>query len=440
MNVQDNVRKSNALQNEYQLKIQEAEQDRAANSGNYSKEGCALLTDAARIQVQLQLLTNGIVAEAHKKKALELTMVVHKRMQELGLIEKKVDSLSTSQPQSRFQAESSPTFGTNSPSNAGIQPNTGSTSVPNGELPEGFTIEKFILPPQDKTLNDIKSQPALVKELGNAIYGSNIQDLFPDATKNWNDPLRSNFLFYGPPGTGKSFLCKAISGELAKAYPEGNSAFFLVDAHDIASKYVGTTGHILKAIFEAAERYDLAVICVDEIEALCPSRDGDTHSGSNYTQNFLELINGVRGQTKALIIACTNNPWKVDTALLSRLNRRVFIDYPTMEDIVAFFSSSKEYRDYFGTTQDESDRLIAVTAQLSAAKHYSFRNLNALCSKMRSKVEEKTLDAYPEGNPNLKHMLPLSEDEIRTVIDELVTDYTPVQYQRYAKYTDIDHM
>lgn len=94
-----------------------------------------------------------------------------------------------------------------------------------------------------------------------------------------------------------AFLCRPLAGPMAKASTECCAAFFLLGSSGITG--MGTTGHVLKAIFTAAEENDLAVIRVDEVKKPCPTRIVSDCDAS-CSKNFLERIDGVRGPSSVI--------------------------------------------------------------------------------------------------------------------------------------------
>lgn len=134
-------------------------------------------------------------------------------------------------------------------------------------------------------------------------------------------------LLYGAPGTGKTMIAKAIAGEI-------DAEFISVNCSDIYSKWLGESQQNIKKVFERARKAQRAVIFFDEFEALGRTRNGDsTESGTNSVVcELLAQIDGfcTEGQSNILVIAATNRPWDIDSALRrsGRLERHLYVEMP----------------------------------------------------------------------------------------------------------------
>lgn len=138
-------------------------------------------------------------------------------------------------------------------------------------------------------------------------------------------PVR-NMLFYPPPGCGNSLLAAATSNGL-------DATFFNVKVSSLLSKYFGESPKLVTALFDAARARAPSVVFLDAVDALAASRDGGTDTGAErrVLANLLSELDGVaeKGSRRfVLTIAATNTPWSLDAAVLSRLERKVYIPLP----------------------------------------------------------------------------------------------------------------
>ena len=81
-----------------------------------------------------------------------------------------------------------------------------------------------------------------------------------------NRKAAKGILLYGPPGVGKTMIVKVLAKECG-------ISFFSVTSPDIISKWVGDSAKNMKALFEKVKASKPAILFIDEIEAICPSRD-----------------------------------------------------------------------------------------------------------------------------------------------------------------------
>ncbi|KAL0237658.1 hypothetical protein PCE1_001052 [Barthelona sp. PCE] len=138
----------------------------------------------------------------------------------------------------------------------------------------------------------------------------------------------SGLLLFGPPGNGKTMLAKAIASEI-------DCVFFSVSASALTSKFLGEGEKQISALFNLARFLAPSVIFLDEIDSLLGKRGEKEHDAMRRMKTeFLVQLDGVRGDEQTapcLFIACTNIPWTLDSALLRRTQRRVYVPLPDIE-------------------------------------------------------------------------------------------------------------
>lgn len=128
-----------------------------------------------------------------------------------------------------------------------------------------------------------------------------------------HDESRSTgILMYGPPGVGKTMLAQGIFQKLniSMAYISGSS---------IMDKYVGSSGHHVKELFDMAKAIQPSAIFIDEADVLLQSRDDIGDNSKEFElaiSEFLVQISKVREDKgmQITIIGATNLPWRIDSA------------------------------------------------------------------------------------------------------------------------------
>jgi katanin p60 ATPase-containing subunit A1 len=153
-----------------------------------------------------------------------------------------------------------------------------------------------------------------------------------------------NLLLYGPPGTGKTLIASATCSSLYEdASDAGKSglesqrmpSFFSVDIAALISKWVGESSKTIRLLFEVAKKLAPSVVFLDEFESLSQRRTGeDSAHESRVKGQILTQLDGFSSKDNSdsvLVIASTNRPWDIDSAVLSRFGSKIYIPLPNQE-------------------------------------------------------------------------------------------------------------
>ena len=139
--------------------------------------------------------------------------------------------------------------------------------------------------------------------------------------------IPNGMLLYGPPGCGKTLIAQKFAEEVG-------FTFLSIKPSDIASSYIHGTQEKIKEIFDRAREKAPSIIFIDEVDTLMPSRDGDMqHSYSSEVNEFLAQMSEC-GKTNVFLIAATNRPDKIDSAIL-RTGRIDKLFYLAPPDVIA---------------------------------------------------------------------------------------------------------
>lgn len=131
-------------------------------------------------------------------------------------------------------------------------------------------------------------------------------------------------LLYGPPGCGKTYIAKATAGEC-------KANFYPVHITDILDPYIGVSEQNLKAIFDKARFQKPSIMFFDEVDTIGMSRSQTTSHVRGIIDTFLTEMEGVdTNNDEVLVMAATNTPWDVDSALKrpGRFDRLIFVAPP----------------------------------------------------------------------------------------------------------------
>ena len=133
-------------------------------------------------------------------------------------------------------------------------------------------------------------------------------------------------LLHGPPGTGKTLIARAVANE-TEAY------FIHISGPEIMGKFYGESESRIRGVFEDAQKHAPAIIFIDEIDAIAPKREemgGEKQVERRVVAQLLSLMDGLESRGQIIVIAATNIPNTIDSALRrpGRFDREISIPIP----------------------------------------------------------------------------------------------------------------
>ncbi|MDO9548328.1 MAG: ATP-dependent zinc metalloprotease FtsH, partial [Candidatus Marinimicrobia bacterium] len=152
----------------------------------------------------------------------------------------------------------------------------------------------------------------------------------PEKFSKLGGKIPKGALLLGPPGTGKTLLAKAVAGEAAVP-------FFSISGADFVEMFVGVGASRVRDLFEQGKKNSPCIIFIDEIDAVGRHRGaglGGGHDEREQTLNQLLVeMDGFDENTNVIIIAATNRPDVLDSALLrpGRFDRQIIVDVPDVK-------------------------------------------------------------------------------------------------------------
>ncbi len=190
-------------------------------------------------------------------------------------------------------------------------------------------------------------------------------------------------LLVGPPGTGKTLLAKAVAGEAAVP-------FFTLSGSDFVEMFVGVGAARVRDLFKQAKEKAPCIVFIDEVDAIGRSRGRGQMPGSNDERentlnSLLVEMDGFSTDSGVIILAATNRPDVLDSALLrpGRFDRQISIDKP---DIVGREAIFKVHLKPIKLNEDvDPKKLSAQTPGFAGAEIANVCNEAALIAARRDK-------------------------------------------------------
>ncbi len=147
----------------------------------------------------------------------------------------------------------------------------------------------------------------------------------PESFKRLGIRPPRGILLYGAPGTGKTLLAKAVA-------TESEANFIHVKGPELLSKWVGESEKAVREVFKKARQTSPTIIFFDEIDSLAPRRgmNSESHVTERVVNQLLTEMDGLEEMYDVVILAATNRPDMVDSALLrpGRFDRLILTTVP----------------------------------------------------------------------------------------------------------------
>ncbi|MWV64721.1 CDC48 family AAA ATPase [Halorubrum sp. JWXQ-INN 858] len=149
---------------------------------------------------------------------------------------------------------------------------------------------------------------------------------YPEVFEELDMQAAKGVLMYGPPGTGKTLLAKAVANE-------SDSNFISIKGPELLNKFVGESEKGVREVFSKARENAPTIVFFDEIDSIATERgknSGDSGVGERVVSQLLTELDGLESLEDVVVIATTNRPDLIDSALLrpGRLDRHVHVPVP----------------------------------------------------------------------------------------------------------------
>ncbi len=176
-------------------------------------------------------------------------------------------------------------------------------------------------------------------------------------------------LLTGPPGCGKTMIAKAVAAN-------ADATFIQLVGSELAQKYIGEGGRMVRELFALAQEKAPAIIFIDEIDAIGAKRLDTATSGDREVQRtlmqLLAELDGFNPLDSVKIIAATNRPDILDDALLrpGRFDRIIEIPLPNDEARKGIFKINIE---------NMNSSKLSIKNIIAATEGFSGADIKAMC-------------------------------------------------------------
>lgn len=186
-----------------------------------------------------------------------------------------------------------------------------------------------------------------------------------------------SLLMSGPPGTGKTLLAGHIASQLGKS-------LYVVRLDSIISSMLGDTAKNIRSVFDFIAGKD-AVLFLDELDAVAKKRD-DRNELGELKRVVNTVIQGIDSlDERAIVIAATNHPQMLDTAIWRRFSYKLNLDPPELELRQALWS-------YFLNIDDELDYQVLIMASISNGLSGADIEQFALAARREAIINKQEID------------------------------------------------
>jgi len=191
-------------------------------------------------------------------------------------------------------------------------------------------------------------------------------------------------LFYWPPGTGKTFITKKLAQELG--------AWLIVkSAWEFGSSYQHQTSQNIRAFFADSKKESESgpiILFLDEIDSILSKRTSniDAHKAEEVSQ-FLQEFNNLSESQNLIVIAATNRPDHLDSAILrsGRLDKKIYIWPPD-------FIARKEMFEMYIKKEDRPHEELDYDELAMLTEWYVAADIETICDEVSRDASKHILD------------------------------------------------
>ncbi|MFD1599034.1 CDC48 family AAA ATPase [Halobellus rarus] len=247
---------------------------------------------------------------------------------------------------------------------------------------------------------------------------------YPEVFEAMDMQSAKGILMYGPPGTGKTMLAKAVANE-------SESNFISVKGPELLDKYVGESEKGVREIFKKARENAPTIVFFDEIDSIATERGsntGDSGVSERVVSQLLTELDGLETLEDVVVVATTNRPDLIDSALLrpGRLDRHVHVPVPDEEGRRAIFGVHTEDKPLADDV--DLDELASKTEGYVGADIEAVAR-EASMAASREFINSVSREEVAESVGNVR----VTMEHFEHALDEVGPSVTPETRQRYEE-------
>ena len=247
---------------------------------------------------------------------------------------------------------------------------------------------------------------------------------YPEVFQQMDMEAAKGVLLYGPPGTGKTMLAKAVANE-------AESNFISIKGPELLNKFVGESEKGVREVFKKARENAPTVVFFDEIDSIATERGrqaSDSGVGERVVSQLLTELDGLEELEDVVVIATTNRPDLIDSALLrpGRLDRHVHVPVPDEDARRKILEVHTQHKPLADSV--DLDKLARRTeGYVGADLEALAREASMMASRefIRSVDREEVVDSI--GNVRV------TMDHFEQALDEVQPSVTDETRQRYEE-------
>ncbi|MEF8847961.1 MAG: CDC48 family AAA ATPase [Candidatus Thermoplasmatota archaeon] len=230
-------------------------------------------------------------------------------------------------------------------------------------------------------------------------------------------------LLYGPPGTGKTLLAKAVASE-------SETNFISVKGPEFLSKWVGESEKAVRETFRKARQAAPCVIFFDEMDTIAPSRRGGAND-SNVTERIISQLltelDGLEELKDIVVIAATNRPDLIDTALLrpGRFDKLLYVQQPDKESRKEIFKIHLKNKPLA--------KKVDIDDLADKTKGYTGADIAALCKESVMNAIREYIKKVGKIDKDKMKKLKIEEKHLEKALDKI----KPISIEELERYEKI---